>query len=108
MHWLSQNYQWIVSGIGVLILALLIERWRRSSQNLSGEENNATLTAQGVNVENSPIASGSGNKQNINALVFNVNIGQPAAAPAQAEPVHAAPAPRQRSLPNLNYSRFVW
>jgi hypothetical protein len=32
MHWLSQNYQWIFSGIGVLILALLLERWRRRAK----------------------------------------------------------------------------
>jgi hypothetical protein len=61
----------------------------------------SALTAQGTKVENSPVASGSGNTQNVNAPIFNVNISQPTPAPAQAEPVRAAPAPRKRPLPNM-------
>jgi hypothetical protein len=60
MHWLTQNYQWIFSGIGVLLLALLFERMRRSSRNGEG-----SLTAQGAKVSRSPVASGSGIVQNI-------------------------------------------
>jgi hypothetical protein len=33
VHWLSLNYQWIFSGIGVLIIGFFLERWRRSSQS---------------------------------------------------------------------------
>jgi hypothetical protein len=74
MHWLSQNYQWIFSGIGVLILGLLIERWRRSSKGQPKKENSAALTAQGAKVTASPVASGSNISQKVNSPTFNVSL----------------------------------
>jgi hypothetical protein len=77
MHWFSQNYQWIFSGIGVLVLALLIDRWRKSRRNPSGKENRATLTAQGAKVTGSPVASGSGITQVVNSPTrMHLNMGR--------------------------------
>lgn len=53
MQWLSQNYQWVFSGIGVLALGVFFNRWRRSPPD------KARLTAQGAKVSKSPVASGS-------------------------------------------------
>ena len=42
MNWLSENYQWIFSGIGVLILGLLFQRnrtRRKITQSVSGSSN---------------------------------------------------------------------
>lgn len=43
------------------------------------------LNAEHSQVTNSPVAAGSGINQNVNAPVINVNVGQPAAPPAQLE-----------------------
>jgi hypothetical protein len=74
MHWLSQNYQWIFSGIGVLILGLLIERRRRLSKGQPEKENSAALTAQGAKVMDSPVASGSNISQKVNSPTINLSL----------------------------------
>jgi hypothetical protein len=66
MNW----WEWVFSGIGVLIIGFFLERWRRSSQR------KAILTAQGAKVTNSPVASGSGIIQTVNSPVVTVNLGQ--------------------------------
>jgi hypothetical protein len=90
-HWLAQNYQWVFSGIGVLIVGYLIERWRKSGHP-------SKLNSRDSLVGNSPVAGGLGNNQNVNAPVIHFNFGQP--APAQAESAHVAPASRQRPTPS--------
>src|SRR5260370_23967451 len=72
MNW----WEWVFSGIGVLTLGLLIE-WLRTRSRSSGQE--ATITAQGAKVSDSPVASGTGITQNVNSPTFNVSL--PAAAP---------------------------
>jgi hypothetical protein len=42
MNWLSENYQWIFSGIGVLILGLLFQQNRKgkkTTQSISSSNN---------------------------------------------------------------------
>src|SRR5437899_2496516 len=85
MNW----WEWVFSGIGVLAIALLIEWLRRRSRS-SGHE--ATITAQGARVSDSPVASGSGITQNVNSpTTIHVNLPHPAPArvmtPPQPEPV---------------------
>ncbi|SRR6266481_2835313 len=100
MHWISTNYQWVVAVVAMPIILLLLKRWADSPKKTAGTvPAQAALSAEGSSVSNSPVAGGSGINQNVNAPVFNVNIGQ--SAPAQAEPVHAAPAARQRLLPHI-------
>jgi hypothetical protein len=102
VHWLSTNYQWVVAVVLMPIILLLLKRWAESPKKTAGAApTQAALSAEGSSVSNSPVAGCSGNIQNVNAPVFNVNIRQPAPAPAQAEPVHAAPAARQRFLPHI-------
>jgi hypothetical protein len=69
------------------IALLLLKRWAESAKKTIGAAPTQTaLTAASSSVNNSPVVRGWGNIQNLNAPVFNVNIGQPAAVPAQAEP----------------------
>jgi hypothetical protein len=82
MNW----WEWVFSGIGVLILGLLLEWWRRRSRP-SGDD--AALTAQGAKVSDSPVASGSGITQVVTATHHHY-YGQTEAA---AETQSAAPTP---------------
>jgi len=56
MNW----WEWVFSGIGVLIVGLLLQRWLKSSS-----EHKSSLTAQGAKVTASPVASGTGITQTI-------------------------------------------
>jgi hypothetical protein len=86
MNW----WEWVFSGIGVLILGLLLEWWRRRSHQ-SGHD--ATLTAQGAKVSDSPVASGSGITQVV-METHDIHHHYPLATPpptaptTQSEPVH--------------------
>jgi len=100
MHWLASNYQWLAAVVVMPIILLLLKQRADSRKKTTSPvpAPQATLNAQDSHVSNSPVAAGSGIHQNVNAPVFNVNIGQPAPTPAQA-PGHAATAPR--NLPNV-------
>ena len=90
MHWISTNYQWVVAVVAMPIILLLLKRWADSPKKTAGvAPTQAVLSAEASSVSNSPVAGGSGNTQNVNAPVFNVNIGQSAPAPPQPEPVRA-------------------
>ncbi len=98
MHWLASNYQWLVVVVVMPIILLLLKQWADSrKKTTSPVAPQATLNAQDSHVSNSPVAGGSGIHQNVNAPVFNVNIGEPAAAAAQ--PSANATAPHH--LPNI-------
>jgi len=74
MKWFSENYKWLFDGVaGASLLAVIgyvMHRFRGSRQG------NAVLTAQGANVVDSPVASGSGITQTINSP-FTVNVALP-------------------------------
>ena len=78
MRWLTQNYQWIFSGIGVFIVALFIERWSRRSRK-AGQS--TSLTAQGGKISKSPSASGTGINQTV-METHHHHYGRPAPEPA--------------------------
>ncbi len=67
MNW----WEWVFSGIGALILGLFLE-WLRKRSRPSSQE--ATLTAQGARVSDSPVAAGSGIIQNINSPTTVVHL----------------------------------
>jgi hypothetical protein len=75
MNW----WEWVFSGIGVLAVALLIE-WLRRRPHPSGQQ--ATITAQGARVSDSPVASGSNILQTVNSPTYNVSLRVPTAAGA--------------------------
>ena len=107
MTWLSQNYQWIFSGIGVLILSLFLELWRRSSQKPSSRTAKASLKAQG-SVAGSPVASGDHFKQEVNAPVIqhadNVHIGPSTApTPRMLRDKDKAPVKTEEPTHNLGF-----
>lgn len=92
-HWLSQNYQWIFSGIGVLIVAFIIQRL--SSRKESKHE--ATIIAGSTLA-----ATGQHNTQSVAAQNFHaesIHIGHAVAAPAAPQPTKT-----ERTLPNLAYA----
>jgi hypothetical protein len=90
MHW----YEWVFSGIGVLILGYFVQSWTRS-----GEGKKAKLMAEGAKVTHSPVASGSGITQSINETHHHhygpsvpVAVERQLAAPeAEPEPVQPRP-----------------
>jgi len=71
---LSQNYQWIFSGIGVLIIGLVIQHWVRKPKS--------TIKVKNLSLTNSAIASGSNISQTVQNIVQTV---APNAAPARSE-----------------------
>lgn len=79
MHWLAQNYQWIFSGIGVLVVSLLLRRWL--SQKGDRDKTKSTAEVKNSPLTSSPLASGSNITQTVNAPIIHLNIGQAAAAP---------------------------
>ena len=101
MHWFASNYQWLVVVVVMPILLLLLKQWADSRKKAPtpAPAPQTALNAQHSQVTNSPVAAGSGINQNVNAPVINVNVGQPAAPPAQPEPFRPAPVPRH--LPNV-------
>ena len=78
------------------IVLLFLKRWFDSPKKPAQQPALATMVAENSSVSSSPFAGGSGINQNVNAPVFNVNIGH--AAPGPVESTRAAPAPFQRPL----------
>lgn len=92
LNWLQQHYEWtatIVLGIIGIVIA-----WRQLRKK---EDSRIALPESSV--DRSTIAAGSGNNQNINAPVFNVNVGHPPSAPTPAKPPKT-----ERPVPNLVYA----
>jgi hypothetical protein len=99
VNWLSQNYQWIFSGIGVLVLGFVVQQWL--SRKDSKTEIKTTTNFKDSALANSPVATGQNNTQTLATQTFNaetIHIGHPAVpAPAPVQP----PATIQRLLPNI-------
>jgi len=76
MNW----WEWVFSGIGVLILGLFLE-WLRKRSRPSSQR--ATLTAQGAKVSDSPVASGSGIIQNVNSPTTVLHVHAERTEPAR-------------------------
>ena len=82
MNW----WEWVFSGIGVLIIGLFVQRWLKSSS-----ERKSNLTAQGARVSNSPVASGTGITQTISETHHHYT--QPTTQPQTAQPSTPDPVP---------------
>jgi hypothetical protein len=83
------------------IVLLLLKRLIFSKPRPVAEPKKTALSVKSSSVSNSPIANGSANNQNVNAPVFNVNIGPPAPVPPLAGPAQDARVPHQRPLPSM-------
>jgi hypothetical protein len=77
--WLSENYKWLFDGVaGAAVIAVIGYLLRRFLKPRPQDpQQNATLTAQGAKVVNSPIASGSGITQRINSPNINLSLPGP-------------------------------
>lgn len=99
MNWLSQNYEWIFSGIGVLVLGFIVQQWL--SRKNSKTEIKIATNVKGSALANSPVATDQNNTQTVASQTFNaetIPIGHadvPTPAPVQP------PAMIQRPLPNI-------
>jgi hypothetical protein len=76
MRVLPTTVTWLFDGVGgaavIFLIGLLIQRYRSKERS-----SDATLTAQGAKVENSPVASGSGITQTVNSpTTVNLNVGK--------------------------------
>lgn len=104
MNWLVAHQQELFVGILtsalVAIAGYLLHKWFGSKQ----KPDTAALTAQGAKVTDSPVASGFGHNQNVNAPVFNVNIGH-ADPPTPAAKPAATPLKYVEPLPNVKCVR---
>jgi hypothetical protein len=99
-HWFSQNYQWIFSGIGVLIVALLSQRF--VSRNEAKHESRSTTKVDGSSLAHSPVATGQGIKQSVTTQTFhaeNIHIGRAVAAPTPTQPSKS-----ELAIPNFIYA----
>lgn len=100
LRWLAQNYQWIFSGIGVLIVSLVFHQWRKSKQRRQSntEVNNSLLT-------HSTVSSGSHNTQTVSATTIHaqtVNLH-----PAISASSHDDLAKTQKPQPNVKHGFVV-
>ena len=98
MHWLGNNYQWLIAVVVTPIILLLLKHWVNSRKRTSNPAAapSATLNAEYSEVSNAPLAPESGINQSVSAPVVNVNIGQAAATgQEQAQPSRVAQAPDQ-------------
>jgi hypothetical protein len=89
VNWLSENWKLLFEGVGgtavVAFIGYVCKRWFESRQRPSSQE--ATLTAQGARVSDSPVASGFGITQNVNSPTIHVTL------PSLLAPAIAAPQP---------------
>jgi hypothetical protein len=85
VNWLSDNWRLLFDGVGgtavVTFIGYLCKQWWESRHRPSGE--GATLMAERATVSDSPVASGSGNTQNINSPT-TINVSLPHPSPVQA------------------------
>jgi hypothetical protein len=58
-------WEWVFSGIGVLVVGLFVQRWLKSS------DRKAIFNAQGAKVSGSPVASGTGITQTISETHYH-------------------------------------
>src|SRR6266853_2630542 len=79
LYWGAENYQWIFSGIGVLMISLAIHHWRKSERERQSNTkmDNSSLTHSTV--------SGLHNTQTVNATTIHAQTGN-------LRPVISAPA----------------
>lgn len=79
MNSLSENYKWLFDGVGgaavIAAIGYIVHRFLRSPNR-----GDAVLTAEGSNVNSSPVASGSGINQTINSPT-TINVSTGAATP---------------------------
>ena len=90
VHWFSQNYQWVFSGIGVLIVAIIVQRL--TSRKESKHESKSTTEITRSALDHSPVAT-----QTFHA--DQIHIGHAVATP----PVIRAMKSKQER-PNLEYA----
>ena len=80
MTWLSAHYEWVVTAVLMPIVLLVLKRWADSAKKPTGA---APAQQPALSVESSPMSN--------SLIVFGsantVNIGQPAEALPQVEPV---------------------
>lgn len=87
------------------IIVVLLKKWRNSPRR--PKTNHAMMTAADSEVSNSPVAAGSGTSQNVNAPIFNVNIGaeHPTLPPRSTDtPPVLGHHPLEQATPNLVYT----
>ena len=92
VKWLLDHYQWVVGTILVPIALIFLKKWADSSKKPNNTR--ATGDLQNSSVSNSAVSRASEVNQNINAPVFNVNVGQSA-------PPRNTPAKTEQAVPNL-------
>ena len=92
--WLSQNYQWVFSGIGIFLISGVIWLFRRKSERPVSE--GAKITVEGNVSKNSPIASGTHVSQTVNYHLPPQELRPPPLEP----PLLGARAIEYRSHPN--------
>jgi hypothetical protein len=90
---LSDTYKWLFDGVGgvaaVTLIGFLFKRLLKSFLQPAGQ---SPVILNSENSSSSPIASGSGINQNVNAPTINVHLGR-----QQSEPNSPSP----RALPNI-------
>ena len=92
MYWLSDNYKWLFDGVAgaaaIAILAYLAKRLSKPETPPLGQKTQATLNAHRSTVTNSPVASGSGINQTVDARTVYVNFVKPASQDRSGSGIH--------------------
>jgi hypothetical protein len=88
VNWLSDNYKWLFDGVaGAAFVAFAVYLAQRlSKRKLEPADEGASLTAQGSNVANSPVAHGTRITQNVNSpttVHLNLSDAAPSSKPSQ-------------------------
>jgi hypothetical protein len=90
-------YEWVFSGIGVFGLGLLVTWWKKSKK-----QNKSSIEAHGGKVSDSPVATGTGHKQNVNET--NIYIGGSPSLPSVEVKAPQISAEDEEPKPNIAYS----